>query len=381
MKHLYSILMLLAMILFSSFEADAEREYHKRVGTSGFGVSTRKITCQYCGKEIYASDSHTCWTEKPSSSSSSSSSTDYEVTQSDIYELEAAYPDLKVNDTYIKPVDYSSGPSNNSSSGEYDSKASEVLHTYEFESEEETSHWFRNTLIVLAILLLLYFVYKQLKKSGKKTATPLNTEIQHDAITGEGIPTDTETSKDKQSPVETVTTAVSGEQPYTPTIPVTENEAARPEAEQPTFKTMSSPQQEQCSQSNTQANSQSNKPSISTRLTALRNNLQEANQKASKLLQEAMNSETVQQSKSKFKEKVQQVKNHKVTQDAKAKIQEGWDKARSKTADAVSKYRAKNTSGTISIADELTKLHELKKAGILTEEEFTAMKEKLMSNK
>lgn len=291
MKRILLICGIIAGLFFACFDAMAEREYHKRVGTGGFGVNTRKVKCNYCGKEIFASDSHVCYTEKPSSSSSgsrSSSSSSGNMSASEADAIMVGHPELLVNQCSFP-------------------NESEYLNTYQndYQYTNENSHWFMSTVIVLAIMVGLWWLMKRRKKNSPKLIES----------------------------AEYVATSASMESPS---------------AKEPTHSTPSSFRENSVSTSK-----------VNEYISNARKKIQYAADKASEMMEQAKNSQTVQV--------------------AQSRIQQGLKDVREKVADKMYEYsKAKNESKQASIADEISKLNELKQVGAITEEEFAALKEKLL---
>lgn len=313
MKRILLICCIITGLLTVCVDAMAEREYHKRVGTGGYGVSTRKVKCSYCGKEIYASDSHVCYTEKPSSGSSSSrssSSSSGNMSASEADAIMAGHPELLVNQcSFPSESEYlntgSASDNGTSASGNDQNAASQALNTFQY--TKKNSHWFRNTVILLAVIIGLWWLIKRRKK---KKAPKLIESAEY---------------------VETSTSAESIS------------------AEKPTHSTNPPSRENSVSGSK-----------INEHISNARKKIQVAADKASEMME--------------------QVKNAKTVQDTQSRMQQGLKDMREKVADKMYEYsKAKNDGNQASIADEISKLNELKQAGVITEDEFTALKGKLLN--
>lgn len=166
MKRLYHVAFLIFCALCITMPLNAD-DYYRRTGTGGYGVSTKKINCPNCGKEIYANDSHMCRRVGSSTSSSShSSSSSSGMSASEAEAIMAGHPELLVNQTSFTPVDYNSYNSNSEENSSYQedetdyrSEASKVLHTY---NTQKKKHPIRNTILIIGGIVIGWWLLKKI---------------------------------------------------------------------------------------------------------------------------------------------------------------------------------------------------------------------------
>jgi len=221
----------------------------------------------------------------------------------------AGHPELLVNQcSFPSESEYTNtgaaSNDDNPSSDNYQTAASQALNTFEFTKKKE-SHWFRNTVIVLAVLAGLWLLIKRRKKNSPK---PIE-------------------SAENVAPAES-TESVSTKESITSTPPPFRGNPV-------------------------------SGSKFSEHISNARKKMQAAADKASEMMEQAKNSKTV--------------------QDAQDRMQQGLKDVREKVADKITELsKAKNTGKQSSIADEIAKLNELRKTGAITEDEFSALKAKLL---
>lgn len=317
------------LVALLSSNATLADEYYRYPGVGGYGISNKKINCPNCGRVIDATSSHMC--RKASSDdgySSSSQSAPEPVTQQDINAMEAKYPDLLINQTSYTPVDVNSYASSgqNSMNNMSEDPYADWHNSIEQKAESYSSHntVLNTTLLIIGLIILAWFLYSWRRKSAKRMAL-------------------------QAAGVSNMTAGIESRAGDAPTItpPAPQAAAAHTPVPQPHHAVTPPPVPGKRSEA---------QKTVQEKIKVISDKIDVFADMAGKKLKEAADSDQV--------KKAREVISGKVA-DVRKRIQKGKD----------IQPRQKPTS----VADELIKLNELHRSGVLTDEEFADCKRKLLS--